>query len=54
MREKFKRFCDALVVFVWQDGGWQKSSEGYLAMYDERTDTPVPLMKTFPQTGRIL
>ena len=43
-----------LVVFVWQDGGWQKSSEGYLAMYDERTDTPVPLMKTFPQTGSIL
>ena len=25
-----------------------------LAMYDERTDTPVPLMKTFPQTGSIL
>ena len=45
---------DALVVFIWQDGGWQKSSEGYLAMYDERTDTPVPLMKTFPQTGSIL
>lgn len=45
---------DTLVVFVWQDGGWQKSSEGYLAMYDERTDTPVPLMKTFPQTGNIL
>ena len=45
---------DDLVVFVWQDGGWQKSSEGYLGMYDERTDTPVPLMKTFPQTGKIL
>lgn len=45
---------DALVVFIWQDEGWQKSSEGYLAMCDERTDTPVPLMKPFPQTGRIL
>ncbi len=33
------------LLFIWQDGGWQKSSEGYLAMYDERTDTPVPLMK---------
>ena len=31
----------------------RKSSEGYLSMYDERTDTPVPLMKTFPQTGSI-
>ena len=26
---------------------------GYLAMYDERTNTPMPLMKTFPQTGSI-
>ena len=51
---KVMQMNDALVVFVWQDGGWQKSSEGYLAMYDERTDTPVPLMKTFPQTGSIL
>ena len=51
---KVMQMNDALVVFVWQDGGWQKSSEGYLAMYDERTDTPVPLMKTFPQTGNIL
>ena len=51
---KVMQMNDTLVVFVWQDGGWQKSSEGYLAMYDERTDTPVPLMKTFPQTGRIL
>ena len=51
---KVMQMNNALVVFVWQDGGWQKSSEGYLAMYDERTDTPVPLMKTFPQTGRIL
>lgn len=51
---KVMRMNDTLVVFVWQDGGWQKSSEGYLAMYDERTDTPVPLMKTFPQTGNIL
>lgn len=25
----------------------------HLAMYDERTDTPVPLMKVFPQTGSI-
>ena len=51
---KVMQMNDTLVVFVWQDGGWQKSSEGYLAMYDERTDTPVPLMKTFPQTGSIL
>ena len=51
---KVMQMNNALVVFVWQNGGWQKSSEGYLAMYDERTDTPVPLMKTFPQTGRIL
>ena len=51
---KIMQMNDALVVFIWQDGGWQKSSEGYLAMYDERTDTPVPLMKTFPQTGSIL
>ena len=51
---KVMQMNDALVVFVWQDGGWQKSTEGYLAMYDERTDTPVPLMKTFPQTGNIL
>ena len=51
---KVMQMNNALVVFVWQDGGWQKSSEGYLDMYDERTDTPVPLMKTFPQTGRIL
>lgn len=51
---KVMQMNDTLVVFVWQDGGWQKSSEGYLAMYDERTDTPVPLMKTFPQTGNIL
>ena len=51
---KVMQMSDTLVVFVWQDGGWQKSSEGYLAMYDERTDTPVPLMKTFPQTGNIL
>ena len=51
---KVMQMNNALVVFVWQDGGWQKSSEGYLAMYDDRTDTPVPLMKTFPQTGRIL
>ena len=51
---KVMQMNDALVVFIWQDGGWQKSSEGYLAMYDERTDTPVPLMKTFPQTGSIL
>lgn len=51
---KVMQMNNALVVFVWQDGGWQKSSEGYLAMYDERTDTPVPLMKTFPQTGNIL
>ena len=50
---KVMQMNDALVVFIWQDGGWQKSSEGYLAMYDERTDTPVPLMKTFPQTGSI-
>ena len=32
----------------------KRAGEGYLAMYDERTDTPVPLMKTFPQTGNIL
>ena len=51
---KVMQMNDALVVFIWQDGGWQKSSEGYLAMYDERTDTPLPLMKTFPQTGSIL
>ena len=51
---KVMQMNDALVVFIWQDGGWQKSSEGYLAMYDERTDTPVPLMKTFPQTGSVL
>lgn len=51
---KVMQMNDTLVVFVWQDGGWQKSSEGYLAMYDERTDTHVPLMKTFPQTGNIL
>ena len=51
---KVMQMNDNLVVFIWQDGGWQKSSEGYLAMYDERTDTPVPLMKTFPQTGKIL
>ena len=51
---KVMQMNDALVVFIWQDGGWQKSSEGYLGMYDERTDTPVPLMKTFPQTGSIL
>ena len=51
---KVMQMNDNLVVFIWQDGGWQKSSEGYLAMYDERTDTPVPLMKTFPQTGSIL
>ena len=51
---KVMQMNDNLVVFIWQDGGWQKSSEGYLAMYDERTDTPVPLMKTFPQTGNIL
>ena len=51
---KVMQMNDDLVVFVWQDGGWQKSSEGYLGMYDERTDTPVPLMKTFPQTGSIL
>lgn len=50
---KVMQMNDALVVFVWQDGGWQKSSEGYLAMYDERTNTPMPLMKTFPQTGSI-
>ena len=50
---KVMQMNDDLVVFVWQDGGWQKSSEGYLAMYDERTDTPVPLMKVFPQTGSI-
>lgn len=50
---KVMQMNDALVVFVWQDGGWQKSTEGYLAMYDECTDTPVPLMKTFPQTGSI-
>ena len=50
---KVMQMNDTLVVFVWQDGGWQKSSEGYLAMYDERTDTPVPLMKVFPQTGSI-
>ena len=42
---KVMQMNDNLVVFIWQDGGWQKSSEGYLAMYDERTDTPVPLMK---------
>ena len=51
---KVMQMNDALVVFIWQDGGWQKSSEGYLAMYDERTDIPVPLMKVFPQTGNIL
>ena len=51
---KVMQMNDELVVFVWQYGCWQKSSEGYLGMYDERTDTPVPLMKTFPQTGRIL
>ena len=51
---KVMQMNDNLVVFIWQDGGWQKSSEGYLAMYDERTDTHVPLMKTFPQTGNIL
>lgn len=50
---KVMQMNDNLVVFIWQDGGWQKSSEGYLAMYDERTDTPVPLMKVFPQTGSI-
>ena len=51
---KVMQMNDNLVVFIRQDGGWQKSSAGYLAMYDERTDTTVPLMKTFPQTGRIL
>ena len=51
---KVMQMNDNLVVFIWQDGGWQKSSAGYLAMYDERTDTPVPLMKTFPQTSKIL
>ena len=50
---KVMQMNDSLVVFIWQDGGWQKSSAGYLAMYDERTDTTVPLMKTFPQTGSI-
>ena len=50
---KVMQMNDNLVVFIWQGGGWQKSSEGYLAMYDERTDTPVPLMKVFPQTGSI-
>ena len=28
---KVMQMNDDLVVFVWQDGGWQKSSEGYLA-----------------------
>ena len=51
---KVMQMNDNLVVFIWQDGGWQKSSEGYLAMYDERTDTPVPLIKAFPQTGDVL
>ena len=51
---KVMQMNDSLVVFIWQDGGWQKSSGGYLAMYDERTDTPMSLMKTFPQTGSIL
>ena len=50
---KVMQMNDNLVVFIRQDGGWQKSSAGYLAMYDERTDTTVPLMKTFPQTGSI-
>ena len=50
---KVMQMNNALVVFVWQDGGWQKSSEGYLAMYDERTDTPVPLMKNFPADRQI-
>ena len=50
---KVMQMNDNLVVFIWQDG-WQKSSEGYLAMYDERTDTPVPLIKAFPQTGDVL
>ena len=51
---KVMQMNDNLVAFIWQDGGWQKSTEGYLAMYDERTDTPVSLMKPFPQTGSIL
>ena len=51
---KVMQMNDNLVVFIWQDGGWQKSTEGYLAMYDERTDTPVSLIKPFPQTGSIL
>ena len=51
---KVMQMNDNLVVFIWQDGGWQKSTEGYLAMYDERTDMPVPFMKPFPQTGSIL
>ena len=51
---KVMQMNDSLVVFIWQNGGWQKSTEGYLAMYDERTDTPVSLMKPFPQTGSIL
>ena len=51
---KVMQMNNSLVVFIWQDGGWQKSSGGYLAMYDERTDTPMSLMKTFPQTGSIL
>lgn len=50
---KVMQMNDNLVVFIRQDGGWQKSSAGYLAMYDERTDTTVPLMKVFPQTGSI-
>ena len=51
---KVMQMNDNLVVCSWQNGGWQIASEGYLAMFDERTDTPVPLMKTFPQTGSIL
>ena len=51
---KVMQMNDSLVVFIWQGGGWQKSTEGYLAMYDERTDTPVSLIKPFPQTGSIL
>ena len=50
---KLMQMDGELTLFVWEDGGWQKTDAPVLRMIDARNpNTPVPtLHKNFPQTG---
>lgn len=53
---KLMQMDGELTLFVWEDGGWQKTDAPVLRMIDARNpNMPVPdLHKNFPQTGEFI